>query len=120
MNKRCSERAPGLPPVPPPPPNKRDLGVCLVAAFFCAPSPDSGITFPGMGLLPCKTTPQRPLCLLGHLERPQALWTLLSTPTPTCPSEATGRGLGGTWRSKVWGFGSFSDFLPLGRLLGSF
>lgn len=39
MNKRSSERAWGPPPVPPLPPNKRDLGVCLVAAFFCAPFP---------------------------------------------------------------------------------
>lgn len=36
----CSERAWGPPSSAPSPP-LRDLGVCLVAAFFCAPCPDS-------------------------------------------------------------------------------
>lgn len=42
MNRLCSERP------PPTVPSIKDLGVHLVAASFCTPSPDSGVPLPGV------------------------------------------------------------------------
>lgn len=67
MNKPCSERAWGPPSSAPSPSNKRDLGVRLVAASFCAPCPDPGITLTRMGPTPHKA-PQPLACQAGLLD----------------------------------------------------
>lgn len=68
MNKPCSERAWGPPSSAPSPSNKRDLGVRLVAASFCAPCPDPGITtLSRMGPTPRKA-PQPLACQAGLLD----------------------------------------------------
>lgn len=68
MNKPCSERAWGPPSSAPSPSNKSDLGVRLVAASFCAPCPDPGITtLTRMGPTPHKA-PQPLACQAGLLD----------------------------------------------------